>query len=222
VSATSTLRRNGIYQRVLQIIRWQILPPLFGISTIVLTASAIYTFVTLAKYRIELSERERKGEFCPEMTDSPALIGHSKLPDVFATSSPCWPTHISVKKGKRYRVILEVVEPWIESENSYTSPIGIDFWAGTWLQNIEAMIGRRSMRGRLFQPLIRISNASLSKVQTLNMSHAAGRTFVGVFTAGLNGELFFFVNERMISINGVTTEFYTNNRGSATVELDPL
>ena len=121
MSATSTLRRNGIYQRVLQIIRWQILPPLFGISTIVLTASAIYTFVTLAKYRIELSERERKGEFCPEMTDSPALIGHSKLPDVFATSSPCWPTHISVKKGKRYRVILEVVEPWIESENSYQS-----------------------------------------------------------------------------------------------------
>jgi hypothetical protein len=152
----------------------------------------------------------------------PSLSGSLKIPDQFRTSSPCWTAHISVEKGKRYRITLEVIEPWIQNGNSYANPIGIDPWAGTWLQNFKNMVGRRSMRGRLFQPLLRIASPTRSEVQVLNVSHIAGRTFVGVFTAGLDGELFLFVNERMISMKGVTTKLYEDNRGSASVEIERL
>jgi len=65
-----------------------------------------------------------------------------------------------------------------------------------------------------------ISDGPRSEIQALNMYGVTDRTFVGAFTAGLDGAVFLFVNETMISRNGVTAEFYKNNRGSATVKIE--
>jgi hypothetical protein len=100
------------------------------------------------------------------------------------------------------------------------------------MQSIADILGRRSMRGRLFQPLIRISTTQASTpwyarrmfdiqdIQVLNMSFVMGQTFVGAFKAGTSGELSIFVNERMVSSNGVTVDLYRDNRGSAIVSIE--
>jgi hypothetical protein len=139
---------------------------------------------------------------------------------LFTTNSPCWPTGISVEKGKHYRVFLDVVDPWAEGGKRYTNPIGFDSGEFGGLPNFVAAIARRSISGRWFQPIVRIWGVS-NEVHVLNINSVNGQTFVGTFTAGIDGTLFLFVNDLMYShCEGVSTGAYKDNRGSATVRIE--
>jgi len=230
LSIAAWLRHNKVYQRALQFVRWKLLPLVFGMSTILVGTAAILFCLALGVLRIQVAYQERSGALCSETTLPLALAGLTKLQQEFKTSSPCWPTGITVERGKWYRVVFEVVEPW-RVGNAYANPLGLESPPGTWIQSIADTLGRRSMRGRLFQPLIRISTSQALipwysrrifdvDLQVLNMSFVMGQTFVGAFKAGTSGELSIFVNERMISADGVTVDLYKDNRGSAIVSIE--
>jgi hypothetical protein len=203
---------------------------------LLLGAASVFAIGATAKFRLDIRQKERSGMLCDVRSDAQQITygfrpGRSqhveiKLPDEFKTSSACWPTGVWVEKGAHYRVLMDVTEPWAEGGNIYANPMGIDLSGIEWSKSIEVTFFRRSMRARWFQPLVRISQFSNSEVQLLNMSFVAGHTFAGSFTAGLDGELFLFVNEIMgsmdgvISMDGVTTDFYKNNRGRAVVTIE--
>jgi hypothetical protein len=214
------LRRRRSYQQFFQIIRWTVLPNVFGLSVLFLGAASVFAIGTAAAIRFDIRQKERNGIFCDVKSDAQPLVGSKKLPNEFETSSACWPTTVRVEKGAHYRVLMDVIEPWVEGGSIYTNPTGIDLSGIGWSKSIEVALFRRSMRARWFQPLIRISQFPRSEVQVLNMSFVAGHTFAGSFTAGLDGELFLFVNEIMVSKDGVTTDFYENNRGRAVVTIE--
>jgi hypothetical protein len=132
----------------------------------------------------------------------------------------CWPTGIAVKQGARYRVILDVTQPWIENGKIYTSPTGFDSGEFGWYGGIAGIVQRRAVGGRWFQPPARILAGKQYETQGLEMRNIGGSIFVGAFTAGISGQLFLFVNDAMISWHGWTDEFYRNNRGSAKVKIE--
>ena len=220
------LRQKECYQQFFQSIRWNVLPHVFGLSVLLLGATSVFAVGAAAILRFDIGLKESSGKFCDVRSDAQPIMvekGEKKeLPGQFETSSSCWPTRVRVEKGAYYNVRMDVTEPWVEGKDIYANPMGIDLSSIGWYKSIKVSLFRRSMQARWFQVLIRISQDPNSEVQVLNMSFVDGHRFAGSFTAGLNGELFLFVNEIMVSILkfGVTTDFYKNNRGGAVVTIE--
>ena len=113
------LRKSAKYQRPLQALKWRLSP---GVAT-----TAIYFIgITMAAavllslaHRTELAWAERAGIFCDDAAGTAPMNGE------FSTSDMCWHVpRISVRAGDRYRLTLQVTEPWSDG-SIVTSPEGI-------------------------------------------------------------------------------------------------
>jgi hypothetical protein len=101
--------------------------------------------------------------------------------------------------------------------------MGVDLAKVGTMQTFFSALRRRSITARLFQPLVRISSRQSGEVQALSVSFLADHKFVGTFAPSMDGELFMFVNDKMMTEWGrVTTEYYKQNRGTGRVAIERL
>lgn len=213
------VRRTTSYQQFFQKARWEYLPEIFGFFFLGGAALLVAWIVLVSANRIQIAYGVTGKALCPTEVEVERLVDGKLLSHEFMTDSPCWPTGIAVDAGTRYRIFLEVVEPWIENGRIHTNPLGFESGGGEWPHFIAVML-RRSVTGRWFQPMVLILGPLGKDVQLLSMVSVTEGRYVGVFTPSADGALFLSVNDTMISLSGVTDAFYKNNRGSAKVRIE--
>ena len=93
---------------------------------------------------------------------------------------------------------------------------------------IAAVPIRRSLSDPWFSPILKIidkDGSSRTRALDMRQAHAEGPIYIADFTAGKTGEAYLFVNDAVLLVPGrqdLRTEFYRNNTGTATVEIEPL
>jgi uncharacterized protein (DUF2235 family) len=214
LAESSRLHRSEQYQKLFRFIRWDVLPFVFGLGLLGGSLALIVLVGLLIGFRFQIGYGDAAGAFCQEDSDPSFMAGSTLIARNFETSSPCWPTGVLVQQGTQYRVIFEVLEFW--------DPLGVERRRVGWFQNLQGTLRRRSITARLFQPLVRISSLGRGEIQALDVEQIAERRFVGTFSANRDGELFLFVNDTVISSQGVTTNYYRGNSGTAKIIIEAL
>lgn len=77
----------------------------------------------------------------------------------FATSEMCWPTGLSVAKDHKYRIWIEVTEPWFD----HTIMSGVNGFRRGGVWNLLALSGRRWVTAEWFQPVLRIGSRGMTE-----------------------------------------------------------
>ena len=95
----------------------------------------------------------------------------------------------------------------------------------SWYVKYGAVPLRRSLGDRWFQPLAKIvppPGGGPSRTQALEMrrTDAAEPLYTAEFEAAASGEFVLTVNDAILSWNGLTDWFYSNNQGEAKVWIE--
>ena len=223
------VRTNGTYQRALSTLKWRVFPDGFGPSVLAAGGVLLLAALFVLAARVEIAVKERSGGFCGGDADrTRAASSGSQGPPEFPTSSLCWPAGFEVKEGRRYRVTLDVTEPWFD-DTIETSPAGTEPDRMGLAARFGGALLRRSPTARWFQPLAKIVSADGYHVHALEARPALGgdRVFAAEFQAERDGEVFLFVNDALlpssaVSILGEEFQLYRNNRGKAVVTVDEV
>lgn len=216
------LRTNSAYQETFRALKWKVVPTAFGL--IVLAGGVLLGLVLLAAIttRAYLTAAERENDFC---ADTATAQGGGVVPNRFSTRLLCWPTGLFVEKGRRYRIVLTVTEPWIDRTIG-TTPIGYESNRLSFSVKYGAFLFRRSITDRWFQPLTKIiSSDGEYSIGALEMREAdtEGDVFTTEFEAARTGDLFLFVNDVILPAWwGSAGRFYDNNKGEADVRVERL
>jgi uncharacterized protein (DUF2235 family) len=212
------LRTSRFYQRTLQLMKWKVVPSVFGLGMLVLFTLAVGA--ALVRIPIELSN------FIPSLCSSGPTAEHSATTK-FATSARCAPTGLIVRKGSRYEISMFAVDGWVDSgprgEGIMTDPTGFRNVSMPWYVRFWAPVLRRSLLDRWFQPLAIIVPAGLgvNHILGLEMKKASDGSFRGEFTATKDGELFLSVNDAVLPLPILLNIFYAPNAGTAELKVEP-
>jgi Uncharacterized alpha/beta hydrolase domain (DUF2235) len=215
----SWLRTRQWYQAAFSFLKWKAGPHFAGFVTLLVALFLIGSLPLLAIHRVQLAVAERSNAICQ-------LDGGPHVPDPreFSTNSLCWPTGSHVEAGRRYRVTLTVSQPWID-ESIATDPGGFGSEKLPLYKRYAAAPLRRSLSERWFQPLVKIvpsPESGSSRVEALDMKPDAPKVYSAEFVADRTGEVFLFLNDAIVSWNGLTRDFYDNNNGMAQVQIEPV
>lgn len=96
---------------------------------------------------------------------APAGQERAKVPQLFRTSDMCWASGLAVEKGRKYRIWIEIVDPWFDQ----TILSGVNgFKKGGY--HLVALPVRRHYRADWFQPVARIGERGTDDIplQALN------------------------------------------------------
>ncbi len=227
------VRTNRLYQRTFQYLKWWLFPGVFGISLLA-GGAAVFAFVlAIMVGRFELAIGERNGTIC-DLGSTGGASGD--LPaGTFSTRQICWKLGDRLIRKARYRITMEVAQPWRDDTIS-TDPGGFGNDRMPAPAKFGAYLVRRSATDRWFQPVLRISRSDgTARLQALEFRCACGSavqssaraTYTAEVIAEEDGEAGLFVNDGIVAVPfvtkarvGLTTEFYDNNRGLATVRID--
>lgn len=218
------LRRNQGYQRSMQFLKWRAAP---GVAAIALYAASIVLAVTLLSSVVNITHRthiafsERTEAFCGRGSTS------RDSSDLFATSDMCWRVPGSVKDGVRYRLRLQVEEPWSDGMLA-ASPAGFDTERFQWWLRWPATLLRRSTSDPWFRPLIHVEGYTVGSgaLQSVPMKLVdyERQIYVGEFTAPATGRLILSVNDAVFLWGGRPDYFYKHgagrNQGTARVTVE--
>lgn len=134
----------------------------------------------------------------------------------------CWPLHQTVEAGLSYRVKVTVGQPWVDRTIDTNVP-GFGPSRMGFLGSLMAPL-RRSLSAQWFQPMLKIrAPGGWFAVVPLDMKRADVPVpqYAGQFLAPRSGCAYFFVNDVLLpSWVRPAHEFYENNRGSATIEIE--
>ncbi|HEX2552353.1 MAG TPA: DUF2235 domain-containing protein [Microvirga sp.] len=213
------LRASPAYQRILQALKWRLLPYGFGAVTLVgaIALGAIVIWFLAARIGVVIAERS--GSIC-------TLDAQPARTERFSTADPCWPAGIRVEAGRRYTIEIEVSTGWSDAGLVATDPTGFGnerfAWPGRWL----AVLSRRSLHDRWFQPLLRIrEDGGGVQLQALDFCGRCAdpqrRRFSLEFVAEVSGEVQITVNDAVLGL-WLTGGFYADNRGDAEVRVTPV
>jgi uncharacterized protein (DUF2235 family) len=208
-------RTGRFYLRTFQHLKWKSVPFVFGISLVAAITIAIVAIPTLTVYRVQLSWAEQSDRFCQRSGGAQAR---------FETSAQCWFSGQAVTKGHRYRVVLTVSAPWFDD----TIPARPEAPHVEQMSPLVRIIGapfRRYLNEAWYQPMVRIVPTARDEpreTQALILRHCdCGRpVYSAEFVASRSGDVFFFVNDAILSWNGITDAFYGNNKGSAEIRIE--
>jgi len=210
-----SLRTARWYQRMFQIMKWGLLPNLFGFLLLLTGAALVLAALTVGALRT--------GIWFAETSD--ALCEGSQNPQ-FTTASPCWSTGMTVTAGMRYRVHLTVLAnaAWRDLQVD-TSPKGFDASRMPMAGNLAIPL-RRSISARWFQPIVKIKPKS-GMVSLLPLEFERADTidpqYTTQFTAPKSGNLYLFVNDVLLPQWAPhATYFYDNNQGAAKISIEPI
>jgi uncharacterized protein (DUF2235 family) len=230
-SLLEKVRTSSAYQRSLQIIKWHVLPDVFGPLLLVLAlwiAGGILTQAALPKL-------EGGSALCPRAIGQPDLRLISRD---FFTRALCNPMLVSVRKGEHYDVSFYVVDDWYDSNRTAT-PAGLPVDAFAWGAGYFGEPFKRVVNAGYLQPVIEIRPPDgrwtiMSKVfmYPLELTRETDnqRLYRGSFTAPRSGDLYLFANDAVLPFTGSwagkynTRYFYERsgermfgNRGTACV-----
>lgn len=156
----------------------------------------------------------------------------------FRTSNVCNATGLKVTHGERYRIELEIREPWLDGSIA-TDPNGFGWSTMSWRQ-IWGVPYRRLIWSNWFATILRVGGPGLeehrlvfteeevkTRLPTTEQERQMAQTqaptkkvWAATFRARSDGEVFLYVNDTVIGLPWIFDFFYThNNKGSAVVTL---
>jgi hypothetical protein len=148
---------------------------------------------------------------------------------MFRTSDLCWASGIRVEAGKSYRITLTAGPPWMDGPlksglHGYTLS-EIEDWPTRIVAALTTPL-RRSIGHAWLQPIARIGAVGddeypLQPEQRVSRDSLETK-LTAVIKARSDGELFLFVNDLVIGLPDLADVFYRNNRGTATVTVEPF
>ena len=221
------LRSSAAYQRSIQYLKWRALPALFG----ALFAGAGLLALTVLAHRSALLLTQAELHSCPADAARPADVGRAPTPvaGLFATRSPCWPTGLRLEAGARYRLLLDVQQPWVDGH----IPASPEGFASTRFGLVAPVFApfRRATAAPWFAPVITVRDAEGHR-HSVAVSLAAELPrqdqtrpgpYAGEFVAPATGAAFLYVNDALIPSQPIAaTPLYANNQGTAAVSLQRL
>jgi uncharacterized protein (DUF2235 family) len=229
------LRTAGPYRAFFYLLKYLILPAVFALIIFVFLMIAAVTLVN----RISFAAFDLTGHICapsypPAQPVTDSAIAH------FETRTLCAATGLSVQKGKSYRIILAVTNPWEDGYNFHepypekakgieTDPRGFDLEKMTSAMWLGLPI-RRLVGSNWFATILRIGNRGFGEVvlsydrkRSPNWPWSPATTYTATFKAQKTGEVFVYVNDSVVGIPGYFDYFYTlNNKGKADLTLQLL
>ncbi|HEY8337642.1 MAG TPA: DUF2235 domain-containing protein [Tardiphaga sp.] len=207
------LRTAGAYRAFFYLLKHWVLPAVFALAIAVVLFFAAFTLLNRSVFlALDLG-----GGIC---TASPAPQPVAVAPQVrpFATSALCAATGLAVARDKRYQVVLEVTEPWIDGTIA-TDPQGFGrdkMSAPMWL----GLPLRRLLASNWFTPVLRIRPTGLGEIvpnwerqDSPPCNCPATTRYVARFKAQRNGELFVYVNDAVLAWPGAVDYFYVGSKG---------
>jgi uncharacterized protein (DUF2235 family) len=222
------LRSSRKYQASMQFLKWRAAP---GVAAALIYAVAAVLAVTFLSsvlnvtHRAHIAYAERTEAFCRLEPPPPEYAESGER--LFSTAHLCWPVEGSVSKGQRYRLEMQVEEPWRDGTIP-ASPAGFDTARFAWWARWPATLLRRSTSDPWFRPLVHVQGRTwaLGAFQSVPMRllDYENRTYVGEFIAPADGELILSVNDAVFLWSGRPDLFYKQgagaNRGTALVTLE--
>jgi hypothetical protein len=145
----------------------------------------------------------------------------------------CNATGLVLVEGHRYRIDVEVAQPWFD-KSVMTDAAGFE---AEEFSHLVATPLKRRWAERWFQPIVRIGRygndeylvkskevvASYTVTDKAKSPELERRNRISTeITAQDTGELFFYVNDAVLPLLGISEFFYGNNHGTANVRVTRL
>jgi len=235
VSWTQSFRTSIRYQRFVQWSKWHLLPNWIVTPLLLLLMS----WIGLALYtQARLPFLENGTALCRPSAGVVSDIA-SVMRD-FLTRNVCGESFGRVTATQRYAVTFDVVDPWYDSTLA-TNPLGLGVGDFPWGLGYATAPFKRVLDARYLQPVIAMLPDDQHTLFRENIHiyplvlSAVGDSvtlYRAEFVAPHTGELFIFVNDAMIPIEGVLNYRYfyessgvgsaetRGNRGSACVTVE--
>ena len=230
-SSLRPVRESLIYQGIIFILKWDLLPAACGIATLVVLLYGGLVVATQVIY----ARAESKTAFCKIHFQTAAADSVTDVP--FSTSDSCTDLGVRLTQGKPYRLTIKA----IPADPKQTSP---------WFDDTIAADPRRGIADRHlgmipFAPLKRVTSANWMQVMTevradqadtwsrqffspifglgidmrkQELTFLGNQTYETTFCARWNGRLYLMVNDAAPLLS---QRFYKNNRGAALVSVAP-
>ncbi|WP_201841430.1 DUF2235 domain-containing protein [Microvirga zambiensis] len=233
-----TLRMNQYYQTVLQRLKWQVVPFVFGISMLAALIVLLASPFVVGSYRKAIRVAEAEGTICNVGTSDRMIDAGGKTPKAdpqpeFSTTALCTDTGIDVTAGTPYRIRLTPIEPWSD-DTIDTTPKGFGSERMTWPIGYLALPLRRSMSGEWLQTFGTIISDSQKPGPKAALDAPfpleflpAGADYVARFTAPASGRVRLWVNDAVVPWQGLlmpwrglTRSYYDNNGGKAAIRIE--
>src|SRR5262249_47551747 len=129
-----------------------------GLAEFVFPGAALLLVLILGVITVErswLTVATGWGGVCAEQV-GPVPIGEraviASVP--FRTSVPCWPTGLAVEKGRKYRIWIEIADPWFD----HTIISGVNGFNDNGPVHVLAFPIRRWVSAGWFQPVLRVGS----------------------------------------------------------------
>ena len=217
-------RTAPAYQGFFRLLKWRAAPTVFGVSVLSIAAALIVAIPLVGVHRARLALAERSNEICP--SGAPTLAAETAAdPKLFTPKAICWRSPDPVEEGSRYRISLELTEPWRDGSVPI-APDGAGSEQLPWYVRYGGVPLRRSLSDAWFQPMVKVvpPGASATSYTMALPMRCAGepedQVCTAEFTAAASGELYLFVNDAILSPLGLTTRFYDNNQGGGLVQVE--
>lgn len=207
------LRTNAVYQWSWKRAKWGVLPTIAGIIAAV--------FILAGSNQALFALLDSAGAVCTPSAvmraDQDRLVNAT-----FTTESVCWASGFHAREGVRYRITLDVADPW--QDDSIATDVNGFGRAKMSGAMFLALLIRRHIGEPWFKPIVRIGNLGNDEYP-LDHSDALNKDtsdkLSAEFTARRSGEIFLFVNDAVLAGPASWQHFYWNNKGSATVTITP-
>ncbi|WP_332684998.1 DUF2235 domain-containing protein [Bosea sp. (in: a-proteobacteria)] len=229
------LRTTKTYQTAMSILKRNVMPTLAGLVALFVLAAAIS--------RAGVTATSTLGHYCEATEPKPAITEQPVTRSDFRSSSVCWASGITLEKGRRYAITIEVPQDWRDGppKEAASKPAGsnadtpepdpmkadvLGFGSERfpWYLRPFALF-RRHLGQFWFMPIARIGAFGSDEYPLYPNDWSRPGPWRGKMTAEITakrtGELFLFVNDAILPLN-LAQPFYANNRGTATVTVRPM
>ena len=204
-SWVESFRNSPHYQRFLRIFKWYLLPDwVIAPLTVVVLSWALFA----AYVQSTLPFLENGTALCkPSPTVAASFVAVSRD---FLPRDVCSESFGQVKKGQRYVVTFDVLDPWYDATLP-TSPEGLSAGEFPWALGYIAGPLKRVINAHYLQPLIQIrptdgpgQAGGNIQIYALAVRQVGDEDtlFRADFKAQRDGELFLFVNDAMLPFTG--------------------
>lgn len=209
------IRTWSIYQWIIRTGRLRVLPFLF--------ATAICFIAITGASHLMFNIFDSTGMFCQE-TDIDKLKPASVRPtkNQFRTDSLCAATGLYVQATYNYELIFELDTPWKDGKFDAT-PTGFNssslpFW-DKWHYRFDVPL-RRILFRPWYMAVARVGSKGVDEyfIQPVRMKDTEN-LYRATFKPRRSGELFLYVNDKVIGIPGLAGQFYKSNTGTANVTI---
>lgn len=229
------LRMAKAYQTAVCVLKRNITPTLAGLAVLFLLVAAVS--------RIGVTATSTLGNYCKATKPNPAITEASVTRSDFKSSSVCWASGITLEKGRRYAITLEIGHDWRdgppkqpaakaaaasarteEKDPMKADVLGFETGRFPWYLR-PFVLFRRKLDQFWFMPIARIGAFGADDYPLYPNDWSRPGPWRGKMTAEITakrtGELFLFVNDAILPLN-LGQPFYANNEGTATVTVRPM